>query len=83
MVICEPTDTHAPHVSGSTREYCGICATEVWLSPATAELAGEDPGFLCVDCVPGVMRTNDTKLMRPSATQFAEIAELIRSRNDA
>jgi hypothetical protein len=73
VVICLPTDGFAPRIPGCTREYCEVCATEVWCSPESKKLATK---FLCIDCAPGVMATEaDAHIEMPSAGQIREIAE--------
>jgi hypothetical protein len=56
-MICLPTETHAPRVLGCTREFCGICAAEVWVSPEMKAKAQSLPGsqYVCMDCAPGVI----------------------------
>jgi hypothetical protein len=75
-MICAPTATHAPSVQGCTREYCGICAEEVWLSPASKEMAPEGFACLCLDCAPGVIALDpDPEFMPASADQLAEVRQ--------
>jgi ribosome-binding protein aMBF1 (putative translation factor) len=83
-VICKPTENYSPAVPNSTREYCEICATEVWLSPASRVAGGGAPMVVCVDCAPGVMKTEETKpiLLRPTAEQLRELHEYGRRRAD-
>ena len=72
-VVCRPTENFAP-VAGSVRVYCNLCATEVWLSPATRELAGDSALILCIDCAPGVIETAaEVELLTPTAEQLAEL----------
>ena len=73
-VICRPTEGYASPVAGSTREHCEICATEVWLSPASRAAGGGEPLVLCIECAPGVMATEQQVIvLQPTAEQLDEL----------
>jgi hypothetical protein len=71
-VICLTTDTHSSNVPGSTREYCSICAAEVWCSPASRLLADV---IICMDCAPGAMEATGGELSKPTPEQLREVME--------
>lgn len=77
-VICNPTEGFAPRVANCTREYCEVCAAEVWLSPASKAIA-ENIMVVCLDCAPGVMQTDQNPhLMLPTPAQLREVMEAMR-----
>ncbi len=92
VVLCNLVEQGPSGVKGSTRERCGGCGKEVWLSPATrqtVERASRESGqpykLLCLPCGEQRLRENpskDDKLMPPSPEQLREIVKGLIEQDD-
>jgi ribosome-binding protein aMBF1 (putative translation factor) len=79
-VICVPTSVEGDHVmEGSTKEFCKLCAAEVWVAPTTRLISGPVE-FVCTDCAPGLLETvKDVEVMPPTRAQREELRRHYRS----
>jgi ribosome-binding protein aMBF1 (putative translation factor) len=80
VLMCRPTSTLASPSSGSTREYCELCAEEVWASPGSIDYAGSHGRarvmFVCTECGEGLIAADSRAIvMPPSPRQLAELRE--------
>lgn len=71
IVICITTD-RPPAVSGATREYCELCAEEVWVAPSSKAIA---PNIMtvCDQCAPGLIAMDPNPQIMVTPEQLAEL----------
>jgi len=69
-LVCLTASDHAPHVPGSVRKQCYSCGEDVWVSPASMEIAASLE-FVCMECAPFAMEGVD--IMPPTPEQLWEV----------
>lgn len=83
VIICVPTSTEGDHVvEGSRKEFCELCAEEVWLAPSSFGWREQGAMIACTPCGLGLAATEpDPQLVRPTREQYAELREHYRKRD--
>jgi hypothetical protein len=72
-LVCMRASTHTPYVPGSVRKPCYSCDEDVWVSPASMEIAATLE-FVCSECAPYAMEdTGDYRIMPPTEDQLREV----------